>query len=122
MTGSTAEAAKSKVSKPAAATPAASPKPKTKIAPGNKAGTSTPKTGVNKPLNSSGLATDLAALGISDDSAPVSRDDTPVPAMSMKRVELIEKIQKEEAEGKKGVSLVVVGKVTDRTVNLGSHH
>jgi len=30
--------------------------------------------------------------------------------MSMKRIELIEKIQKEEAEGKKGVSLVVVGK------------
>lgn len=29
--------------------------------------------------------------------------------MSMKRQELIDKIQKEEAQGKKGVSLVVVG-------------
>lgn len=33
--------------------------------------------------------------------------------MSMKRIELIEKIRKEEAEGgKKGISLVVVGEYT----------
>jgi elongation factor 1 alpha-like protein len=110
MTDSTAESAKKKTEKPQTNTPpTASAKPKTKTTPAVKTGTSTPKPGGSKPTNLSGLATDIAALGISDDSAPVSRDDGPVPAMSMKRIELIEKIQKEEAEGKKGVSLVVVG-------------
>lgn len=47
-------------------------------------------------------------LGLEEDR--VRRDDSPVPAMSMKQAELIEKIQREEAsQEKKGVSLVVVG-------------
>lgn len=47
-------------------------------------------------------------LGLEEDR--VKMDNSPVPAMSMKQAELIDKIKKEEeAQAKKGVSLVVVG-------------
>jgi hypothetical protein len=47
-------------------------------------------------------------LGLEEDRARM--DNSPVPAMSMKQAELIEKIKKEEeSQEKKGVSLVVVG-------------
>ena len=79
----------------------------------SKPGTPKPKSeGSQTPPNAaskaSGLAQDLSMLGLEEDR--VKRDDSPVPAMSMKQAELIEKIQKEEAsQEKKGVSLVVVG-------------
>jgi hypothetical protein len=111
---STAESAKAKASKPSTgtSTPTSNTapnktKPKTALA--SKNATASGSKPVTKKAPS-GLASDVAALGISDESATVSRDDTPVPAMSMKRAELIEKIHKEEEAGKKGVSLVVVGK------------
>jgi hypothetical protein len=74
------------------------PKPKSE-------GSQTPPSAANK---ASGLAQDLSMLGL--DEERVKMDNSPVPAMSMKQAELIEKIQKEEAsQEKKGVSLVVVG-------------
>lgn len=55
------------------------------------------------------LAQDLAGLGLQDDEV-ASRDNAPVPEMSMKRAELVEKLRGEaEAQQRKGVSLVVIG-------------
>ena len=55
------------------------------------------------------LAQDLAGLGLQDDEV-ANRDNAPVPEMSMKRAELVEKLRGEaEAQQKKGVSLVVIG-------------
>lgn len=88
------------------------PPPKAKSKPGTpkskSEGSQTPPSAANK---ASGLAQDLSMLGLEEER--VRRDDSPVPAMSMKQAELIEKIQKEEAsQEKKGVSLVVVGAYT----------
>lgn len=74
------------------------PKPKSE-------GSQTPPSASNK---ASGLAQDLSMLGLEEER--VKTDNSPVPAMSMKQAELIEKIKNEEAsQEKKGVSLVVVG-------------
>jgi hypothetical protein len=52
---------------------------------------------------------DLSMLGLDDEQVKI--DNNPLPAMSMKQAELIEKIkQEEENEAKKRVSLVVVGR------------
>jgi len=61
------------------------------------------------------LAQDLTGLrleGSEGSDGTVSRDDRPVPEMTMKRAELVEKLRAEAvAQTRKGVSLVVIGHV-----------
>lgn len=59
-------------------------------------------------------------LGLEEDRAKM--DNSPVPAMSMKQAELVEKIKKEEeSQEKKGVSLVVVGTFLPNALKKSAH-
>jgi hypothetical protein len=76
---------------------------------------------VAQPRNN--LAQDLAGLrleGSEGSDGTVSRDDRPLPEMSMKRAELVEKLRAEaEAQTRKGVSLVVIGTCGDLATEEG---
>lgn len=88
--------------------PTKAPTPPTK--PKSKSGSLKAKSdGYQTPPNKVAAVTDdLSMLGIDDEQVKI--DNNPLPAMSMKQAELIEKIkQEEENEAKKRVSLVVVG-------------
>ncbi|KAJ9106191.1 hypothetical protein QFC21_001335 [Naganishia friedmannii] len=90
--------------------PIKAPTPPTK--PKSKPGSLKAKSdGYQTPPNKvAGVTDDLSMLGLDDEQ--VKMDNNPLPAMSMKQAELIEKIkQEEENEAKKRVSLVVVGHV-----------
>jgi elongation factor 1 alpha-like protein len=106
----TANAAKSKPKQDNSQSKSQTLPPKSKSKPGTpkskSEGSQTPPNVSNK---ATGLAQDLSMLGLEEDRAKM--DNSPVPAMSMKQAELVEKIKKEEeSQEKKGVSLVVVGK------------
>lgn len=79
-------------------------KPKAAAQP--KAAKPAPKAVAQPAAATSGLATDMAALGLQDE---VKIDTTPVAAVTMKRQELLDKVRQDE--GKDAVSLVVIGHV-----------